>query len=122
MNITNYKNIDNGFFEKINLENLTCIEEIIKKVKVQKDDALIEFSKQFKDGDFSSASDFIVSEKEIEEAYKKISPKLLEALKKAIKNVKEFANAQLKSIKELEIKKENSFIGHKIIPLESVLC
>ncbi|MBQ8475690.1 histidinol dehydrogenase, partial [bacterium] len=44
------------------------------------------------------------------------------ALKNAIKNVKEFALQQLNSIKELEYNIEGSVLGHKIIPLERVLC
>ncbi len=123
MKIISYNDIEEaGFFQKIDLEKLNSIDEIIGNVKNNGDDALIEYSKRFKDGDFKSADDFVVSKQEIEEAYKKINPQLLEALKIAINNVKEFALAQKNSIKELEIKKENSTLGHKIIPMERVLC
>ena len=123
MKIISYKDIEEaGFFQKIDLEKLNSIDEIIENVKNNGDNALIDYSKRFKDGDFKNADDFVVSKQEIEEAYKKITPQLLEALKTAISNIKEFALAQKNSIKELEIKKENSTLGHKIIPMERVLC
>ncbi|MBR3604927.1 MAG: histidinol dehydrogenase, partial [Candidatus Gastranaerophilales bacterium] len=123
MKIISYKDIEEaGFFQKIDLERLSSIDEIIENVKNNGDNALIDYSKRFNDGDFKNANEFIVSKEEINEAYKKIKPELLEALKIAIANVKEFATAQINSIKELEIKKENSILGHKIIPMERVLC
>lgn len=122
MKIINYKDVNENFFEKIELELINSVDEIINKVKVEQDCALIELSKKFGDGDFQSSDDFIVSEEEIKEAYKKIKPELLNAMKIAINNVKEFALKQLSSIKELEFKKNGSTLGHKIIPLESVLC
>ncbi|MBQ4646143.1 MAG: histidinol dehydrogenase [Candidatus Gastranaerophilales bacterium] len=123
MKIISYKDIEEAnFFQKIDLEKIENIEEIIEKVKINGDCALMEYSKRFNDGDFKNSNDFIVSKQEIDEAYKKIDSELLESLKYAIKNVKEFAFEQFKSIKELEIKKNDSILGHKIIPMEKVLC
>ncbi len=122
MQITDYKNIDKNFFKKIDFEALNSVNEIITKVRNEGDSALIELSKKFKDGIFNSADDFLVKENEIENAYKQINPEVLKALKTAIENVKEFSKQQLSSIKNLEIQKENSILGHKIVPLERVLC
>ena len=123
MKIISYKDIEEaGFFQKIDLEKLNSLDEIIENVKNNGDSALIEYSKRFNDGDFSNADDFLVSQEEIIEAYKKIEPELLKALKTAIKNVKDFSIEQFNSIKELEITKNNSTLGHKIIPMERVLC
>ena len=123
MKIISYKDIEKAnFFQKIDLEKLDCIDEIIENVKINGDNALIEYSKRFNDGDFNNPNDFLVSDKEVEEAYKNIDSEVLEELKIAIQNVKEFSKAQFNSIKELEIKKENSTLGHKIIPMERVLC
>ena len=122
MKIVEYNKIDNSFFQKIDFEELDCVNEIIKKVKNEGDSALIELSEKFKDGKFNSSNDFLVNEKEIEEAYKKMPDELLTHLKTATKNTEEFAKAQFNSIQELEFKKENSVLGHKIIPLNSVLC
>jgi len=123
MKIIKYKDISSSdFFEKITLEELTCVNEIIEDVKKNKNKAIITYSKKFNDGDFKNEKDFIVSDDEIKEAYKKISPEVLSALKIAIENVKEFSKKQFECIKNLEFQKENSILEHKIIPLERVLC
>jgi len=122
MKIINYKELDKTFYNKIELENLTSVDEIINNVKINGDSALIELSKKFNDGDFNSSNDFFVSDKEINEAYNKVSSEIKEALNIAIENVKDFASAQLRSIVELEYETNNSILGHKIIPLDSVLC
>lgn len=123
MKIISYKDIEEaGFFQKNDLEKIESIDEIINNVKNNGDSALIEYSKRFNDGDFKNSNDFLVTHEEIENAYKKINPELLEALKIAINNVKEFSISQFNSIKELEIKKEDSILGHRIIPMDKVLC
>lgn len=122
MKIISYKNLDETFFEKIEFENLSCVDEIIKNVRTRGDKELIELSKKFNDGIFDNSDDFLVSDNEIKEAYSKIDSELLTALKQAIENVKEFSIAQFNSIKNLELKKENSILAHKIVPMEKVLC
>jgi len=122
MKVINYKDLNEDFFQKIDLEKIDSVDEIIQKVKKEGDVALIELSKKFGDGDFKSPSDFEVTASEIEDAYKKVSLDLIDAIKIAIENVKEFSKAQFNSIKELEINKEGSILGHKIIPMERVLC
>ncbi len=91
MKIINYSEIEDSFFEQIDYESLDCAKEIVKKVKKEKDKALIELSKQFGDGNFINSEDFIVKDEEIDSAYKKIDKELLNALKTAINNVKEFS-------------------------------
>ena len=80
-------NTNHDFFRTTTLENIQGAEEIILDVKENGDDAVIKYSKQFKDGDFGSAEDFLVTEEEIEEAYRQTDSKTVEALKKSIKNV-----------------------------------
>ena len=77
MKIIKYSDIQNDFFQKIDLERLESVEQIIKQVRQNGDSAIMELSRQFKDGDFNVPSDFIVSEEEIQEAYKKVSFELL---------------------------------------------
>lgn len=123
MKTVDYKNINNtAFFETIDFEQLDSVNQIISKVKAQGDTALIELSKQFKDGDFKNPNDFIVSDDEIEKVYNNADKDLINHIKIAIDNVKEFSINQLKCIKNLEFEKENSILGHKIIPMQSVLC
>lgn len=124
MKIINFENLNpqHEFFQKIDFEKLDCVDEIINAVKLEKDNAVIHYSKRFKDGNFKSSEDFIVTDEEIKEAYEKIDQKLLKHLKRAIKNVKNFAKEQFKCIQNLELKNDDSILGHKIVPLERVLC
>lgn len=127
MKIYNKKDLNNddflkSFYSEIEFETLNDTAKIIEDVKVRKDLALVEYCKRFNDGDFSSADDFLVKEEEIEEAYKKTNKQTVEAIKAAQKNVLEFTKKQFNCIKELEIKIENSILGHKIVPLNRVLC
>lgn len=123
MKIIKYSELDKSeFLKNSDFEELACAKEIIEQVKLNKDNAIIEYSNKFKDGDFKTSDDFLVTEEEIKKAFDAIDPKLLEAIKKAIENVKEFSLAQLNCLKNLELEKENSIIAHKIIPLNRVLC
>ncbi len=123
MKIIKYNELNKSeFLKNSDFEELTCVKEIIEQVKTKKDKAIIEYSNKFKDGDFKTSADFLVNDEEIKKAFDEIDPELLEAIKKAIENVKEFSIAQLNCLKNLEMKKENSIIAHKIVPLKRVLC
>lgn len=115
-------NTNHDFFRTTTLENIQGAEEIILDVKENGDDAVIKYSNQFKDGDFGSAEDFLVTEEEIEEACRQTDSKTVEALKKSIKNVENFAKEQFGCIKDLKLEQNGSIMGHKIIPLKRVLC
>lgn len=117
--------IPEEFYKKIESENPDGIENLILDVKNNGDDALIKYSRMFGDGDFASPSDFVVSEDEIQESFKKVDTKLVESINTAISNVREFANGQINCIQNLKMsvqKYKNSFLGHRIIPVENVLC
>ena len=111
-----------SFYSEIEFEALNDVAKIIEDIKLRKDSALIEYCKRFNDGYFQNSDDFLVSENEIEEAYKKTDKKTIETIKIAQKNVFEFAKKQFDCIKELEIKMGDSILGHKIVPINSVLC
>ncbi len=116
------KEFKDSFFSQIEFEKLDNTAQIIEDVKQNKDTALIKYAEKFNDGNFISASDFIVDENEIEQAYKNTDKAVIDAIKEAHKNVSEFAKKQLDCIKNLELNVENSILGHKIVPLERVLC
>ena len=115
-------NNDNDFYCTTDLENLKSATEIIEDIKNNGDDAIIKYCRQFGDGNFSNASDFLVSDKEIDEAFNLTSEKTVATLKKCIENVKNFAQEQLKCIKNLDLQIKDSLLGHRIIPIEKVLC
>lgn len=95
------------------------IEQIIKKVREEGDKAILKYNKLF-DNNYNKK--FKISKKEIKTAYKKIDLKTISSLKKAAKNIKLFAKAQLKQFKNFELKKEYGLIGQKIIPIEKIGC
>jgi len=118
----NNKEINDAFYSVIEFETLDGVQKIIEDVKKGKDKTLIKYSKSFNDGDFSTADDFLVTENEIEKAYKDTDPDVINAIKEAHKRVLEFSKKQFECIKEFEINENNSTLGHKIIPLNRVLC
>lgn len=119
MQIINYENIENNFFEKIEFEAISSVEEIAKEVKNQGDTAIRKYIKQF---DNEELEDFLVSETEIKEAYSKIDKETINAIKKSIKNVENFSKKQLKCLKNLKTKIDKNELGHKIIPIETLGC
>ena len=119
MRIIDYKSLDEKFFSKIEFENIASVAQIIEDVKKNGDIAIREYSKKFGDGDINN---FKLSQKEIEAAVSSIDDKILEAINFSIKNVKEFAKAQLLSIKEMEVNINGNTIGQRIVPISSVGC
>ena len=118
------KNLDKSFFEKVDIDYLPDIDTLIKDVRESGDSAIIKYCKKFNDGEFQSGEDFIVNNKEVEEALNSLNDDLKNAIQTAINNVKEFAKGQLSCIQNLKMQVEsypNSYLGHKIIPLDSVL-
>lgn len=119
MKIYNYCNIDESFFSKIEFESICSVNEIICDVRKNGDSSVKEYAKKFGDGDIES---FKLTENEIQTAIDSIDEETIKTLKYAIKNVKEFAQAQINSVKEIQVKVAGNTLGHKIIPLDSVGC
>ncbi len=119
MKIYNYCNIDENFFSKIEFESIYSVNEIICDVRQNGDSSVKEYAKKFGDGDLES---FKLTENEIQSAIDSIDEETIRTLKYAIKNVKEFAQAQINSVKEIQVKVAGNTLGHKIIPLDSVGC
>ncbi len=116
------KEIKKAFYSVIEYETLDNVKDIIENVKKNKNKALIEYSKTFNDGDFKDENDFLVNEDEIEKAYKDTPNDVIEAIKEAHKNILEFSKKQFSCIKDFETKINESILGHRIVPLDKVLC
>lgn len=119
MKIINYENIEEDFFEKIEFESISSVEEIAKDVRKNGDEAVKKYIKQFDNEDLDS---LLVSKEEIKEAYTKVDEETIKAIKKSITNVQTFSKRQLKSLKPLKTNIDKNELGHKIIPLDSVGC
>lgn len=119
MQIINYENIDNTFFEKIEFETISSVEEIAKDVKLNGNKAIKKYSKQFDGLDLEA---FLISDSEIKNAYSKVDEKTIKVIKKSIENVKKFSQAQLKCLKRLKVSIDKNELGHNIIPIERLGC
>lgn len=118
MNIINCENFQ-GYFEKINFDELPNVEEIIKNVQINGDEAIKKYTEKF---DKITLENFELSKKEIKLAYKKVDKETVFAIKNSIKNIKEFSKKQLKTLKPLKTKVNGNCLGHKIVPIEKVGC
>jgi len=96
------------------------VEDIIKDVEARGDKAVREYSKKFDNWD---PSDFRLSQAEIEKARKALSPREIEDITFAQKQVRNFAQIQRDSMKDVEVETYPGVIlGHKHIPVNAVGC
>lgn len=96
-----------------------AVKEIIADVRKNGNSAVKKYSAKF-DGIETDCRE--LSEDEIENAVKSLDDEVLEALKFSVRNVEEFAKAQLGSVKNTMVQADGAILGHKIIPLEKVGC
>lgn len=96
-----------------------AVKEIIADVRKNGNSAVKKYSAKF-DGIETDCRE--LSEDEIENAVKSLDDEALEALKFSVRNVEEFAKAQLGSVKNTMVQADGAILGHKIIPLEKVGC
>lgn len=97
---------------------------IINKVKIEGDKALVEFTRKWDNPNFNE-SDLIVTKENIKEAYEKTSKKAIEMIRKQIKYSKIFAEKQRENIidwkTDLSKKQDKSIIaGEKWTPIDEV--
>jgi len=92
------------------------VAEIIENVRVNKDDALREYAEKF---DGCEIDSLVVSEEELDEAYKNTDSGFISVLEQAAENIRRFHSMQKRD--GFTLKKENGIIlGQKIIPIEKV--
>lgn len=92
----------------------------LKDVEDRGDQAVRELSKKF---DKWSPESFRLSEAEIKEIFEKVPADVIEDIKFAQTNIRQFAEAQLASMHEIEVENiPGVTLGHKNIPVNSVGC
>ncbi len=94
------------------------VKEIVEDVHVNKDAALFKYTEKF-DKAIINADNIKVTKDEIEEAYKSVDANLLEIIRKAIANIKEYHEKQ-KQYSWFDSKDNGSMLGQKITPIENV--
>ncbi|MGN0709838.1 MAG: histidinol dehydrogenase [Anaerovoracaceae bacterium] len=94
---------------------------MIADVRSRGDEALKEYGQRF---DGAVRDTFRVSKEEIQAAYDRISDEDLDDMKKALSNLRSFAEAQRAAISEVKdfSPMPGIYLSHRIIPIESCLC
>ena len=96
------------------------VESIIKDVETRGDEAVRDYSRKFDNWD---PADFRLSPDEIEAAMKSLSPREIDDITVAQKQIREFAQIQLESMQEVEVETlPGVILGHKHIPVNAVGC
>ncbi len=92
------------------------VASIIEDVRTNKDEAVFRLTEQF-DKAKIDASNLVVSEEEIKEAYEKVDAELLRVIRKSLKNIRSFHEKQRQQ--SWFTSEENGIIlGQKIMPVE----
>ena len=94
------------------------VKEIVENVHINGDSALFEYTQKFDKADIN-ASNVKVTDEEIEEAYSLVDPKLLDVIRKAIKNIREYHELQKRN-SWITTKENGIMLGQKITALQSV--
>ena len=104
--------------DNTNVKN--SVEEILATIEADGDKAIRMLSRKF---DNYEPKHFQLTEQEIEASISKVSKRDIEDIKYAQTQIQRFAEAQLKSMKNIEIETQPGVIlGHKNIPVQSVGC
>jgi len=98
----------------------TVVEETLADIQARGDKAVRDLAIKF---DNYAPESFRLSEQEIATLIAKVSPRDMEDIKFAQKQVRDFAQAQRDSMKDIEIETiPGVILGHKNIPVQSVGC
>lgn len=94
------------------------VQEIVDNVRENGDKGLFEYTKKFDKADIN-AGNIKVTDSEIEEAYKEVAPHLVEVIRKALINIKDFHELQ-KQNSWFTTKENGTMLGQKVTPLNYV--
>lgn len=94
------------------------VKDIIEKVKKDKADAVVEYTRKYDSPDFDKTK-LKVTKEEIENAYKLVEKEFIDSINKAKENVENFHKKQLRN-SWLEYGQEGDMLGMKITPLSRV--
>ena len=92
-----------------------AVNDILLNVRTNKDEALFKYTKDFDKADIN-ASNIVVTKDEIEEAYTKVDPALVDVIRKSLKNIREYHEKQ-KQYSWFDSKPDGTILGQKVTPL-----
>ncbi len=91
---------------------------IIDDIKARRDEAVFEYTKKF-DGYDLNAENILVTDEEIKAAYDEIDPKLVDIIRKALVNIRDY-HAKQKRNSWFDANEKGTILGQKITPLKRV--
>ena len=94
------------------------VREILDAVRERRDEALFEYTKRF-DGADINASNILVTEGEIEEAYGTVDQNLLEVILKALVNIRSYHEKQMQ-YSWFDSKPDGTLLGQKVTALQRI--
>ena len=94
------------------------VREILDAVWERRDEALFEYTKRF-DGADINASNILVTEGEIEEAYGMVDPNLLGVIRKALVNIRSYHEKQMQ-YSWFDSKPDGTLLGQKVTALQRI--
>ena len=94
------------------------VNDIITAVRERRDEAIFEYTKRF-DGADINASNILVTEEEIAEAYEQVDEKLLDVIRKALVNIHDY-HAKQRQNSWFDSQPNGIILGQKVTPLKTV--
>lgn len=94
------------------------VKEIVEDIHINGDNALLKYTEKFDKAKLDKTS-MCVTKEEIEEAYKEVDSELLDIIRKAIVNIRDYHEKQ-KQYSWFDSKENGSMLGQKITPIEKV--
>ena len=94
-----------------------AVNDILANVRARKDEALFEYTKNFDKADIN-AENVRVTQEEIDEAYAQVDKDLLDVIRKALVNIRDY-HAKQKQYSWFDTTPEGTMLGQKVTPLTS---
>lgn len=94
------------------------VNDIISQVRELRDEAVFDYTKRF-DGADINADNILVTEQEIAEAYEQVDPKLLDVIRKAMVNIRDY-HAKQRRNSWFDSEENGIILGQKVTALEKV--
>lgn len=95
-----------------------AVSEILENVRSNKDKAVFDYTKKFDHADIN-AGNIVVTEEEIEEAYKNVDESLLNVIRKALVNIRDYHMKQ-KQYSWFDTTTNGTILGQKVTAIENV--
>lgn len=94
------------------------VNDIIQNVREKRDEAIFEYTLKF-DGATIDQDNICVTEEEIKEAYEQVDTKLLDVIRKALVNIRDY-HAKQKQYSWFDSDESGIILGQKVTPLKTV--